>query len=173
MEDDGQLEALLATLDSAVTADKRVAALQSLQACIAQADDISLPEQLTAALKTQLKNQNHLVSSLALSIIPVYTTKLSLSIHHSKAHDVKSLLLAVLTPVLERLGDQKEKIRDAARSAAVQLARAAYSVSPSSAKDMHSAASSFEKLYKETGLAAKSAKVKEQVSLTGWGKAHR
>lgn len=169
MEDDGHLEILLASLDSAVTADKRVAALQSIQSYLDEAEQISDSDQLTALLKSQLKNQNHLVSSLALSIIPIYASKIvSLSLNHSKSQNVKNLLQSVLSIVIERLGDQKEKIREVAKVAIVEMASAAFVVSPPGGsaltKDAHSAAALFEKILKEIGLSAKSAKIKEQVS---------
>lgn len=166
MEDD-DLESLLASLESAATADKRVAALQSIQSYLETAEQISEADHLTSLLKTQLKNQNHLVSSLALSIIPIYAAKIiSSTFLPSKSQDVKNLLQSVLSIVIERLGDQKEKIREGARAAIVEMANSAFTVSPSGsalAKDAHSAAALFEKILKETGLSAKSAKIKEQV----------
>jgi hypothetical protein len=166
MEDEGYLSGLLASLDSAATPEKRIAALQSIQSYVSEVEEIQETDQLTAALKMQLKNQNHLVSSLALSIIPVYASKLVSRQHHSKVQDVKALILGVLSIVLEKLGDHKEKIREGARAAIIELASAAFVVSPSGsnlAKDVHSAPALFEKIYKESGLLAKSAKVKEQV----------
>lgn len=168
MEDEGYVDGLLASLETAATPEKRVAALHSIQSYIAEADELQQKEQLTSLLKAQLKNQNHLVSSLALSIIPGYAAKIVSTQHHSKAQDIKALLIAILSIVLEKLGDHKEKIREGARAAIIELASAAFAVSPSGsalAKDIHSAAALFEKIFKESGMLAKSAKVKEQVCL--------
>ncbi|UZJ56655.1 hypothetical protein CBS101457_005975 [Exobasidium rhododendri] len=168
MDDDDQLETLLAGLEVAVTADKRVAALQSIQTYIEGADDVLHTDQLTASLKVQLKNQNHLVSSLALSILPTYVAKVASSKQSTKAHNVKVVLHATLSTVLEKLGDQKEKIREEARLTVVEMAKAAFAVSPSGstlAKDGHTAVAMFEKVFKEAGLASKIAKVKEQSTL--------
>lgn len=166
MEDGGNIVDLLASLDSAATPEKRIAALQSIHSYIAEADELQETDQLTASLKTQLKNQNHLVSSLALSIIPVYASKLVSTNHQWKVHNVKALILATLSVVLEKLGDHKEKVKDGARAAIIELASAAFTVCPSGsnlAKDSNSTTAIFEKVYKESGLLAKSAKVKEQV----------
>lgn len=168
MDDDGtdQLATFISTLDLASTAEKRVAALQALQEYLSGPDEITHADQLSASLKSQLKNQNHLVSSLALSVLPIYVSRLVTPAIASRAHDVKVVLGATIPLVLERLGDHKEKIKEAAKSAVVELCKAAFAVSgPTSAsiRDPASAVTLFERLYREGGLAAKAAKVKEQV----------
>jgi CLIP-associating protein 1/2 len=173
MDDGDELEGLLTALDGALTAEKRVTALTFIQSYISQADEIHSADQLTTSLKTQLKNQNHLVSTLTLSILPTYVSKIvsiSSQRHPNKAHDVRSLLNSLLAVVLEKVGDQKEKTREGAKSTIVELAKAAFAVSPpigsALAKDPHSVVALFEKIVKESGLLAKSAKVKEHVSRT-------
>lgn len=78
----------------------------------------------------------------------------------------------MLPTILEKTGDQKERVRDAARKALVALGRAAQAVSTSShgsslstkGKEMETPLAIFERIFRDNGLGAKFARVKEQVS---------
>lgn len=74
---------------------------------------------------------------------------------------------------LEKLGDGKERVREVARKALVELGSAAYIASNgngmsssigSKSKEQETALAVYERLLRDGGLGAKFARVKEQVS---------
>jgi hypothetical protein len=88
-------------------------------------------------------------------------------------HHVKTAITSLMPAVLEKAGDGREKTREMAGKALEELGKAAidgsratlgHSVSHK-AKEIDSPLNAFERLLCDGGLMAKSAKIKEQVSL--------
>ena len=127
-----------------------------------------------------LKGSNHTLSTIALSFIPTYAPLLyphDAALHESHSvshHHVRLLINSLTIPTIDKLGDQKERIRDAARKAIIQLAHAAYRVSSAQTASTSSSTSStkgkevetplgiFERTLRDAGLASKIARVREQ-----------
>lgn len=186
-----QTRALVANVESAASAEKRVAAFASLQAHLEaiqehgggeggggtgrRSIDHHEADAIASTFKLMLKNANQSVSAAALFYLPSYAPLLVTSspTTHQLIHNVRVLMHATLALVLERLGDQKDRIKEGAKAAIAALGSAAFTsgsaagAAPSLSSRIDSDSSPqayFERMIRDQGLGAKSAKVKEQVS---------
>lgn len=99
------------------------------------------------------------------------------SIHEPKGvQHVKTAINSLMPTVLEKAGDGREKTREMAGKALEELGKAAidgsratlgHSISHKT-REIESPLNAFERLLCDTGLMAKSAKIKEQVSQRGY-----
>lgn len=116
------------------------------------------------ALKPSLKNQNQQLALAALILIPDLLS--IIDTHHS--HTVLGLVNSLTTIALERSGDAKDRVRDAAAKAVVTIGKTALAA-PASGASLSSSRSAetpivaFERILRDSGIAAKSARIKEQV----------
>lgn len=179
---------LVANVEAAASAEKRVAAFASLQAHLeeqfsrngaGQTLELVEADAVASAIKVMLKNANQSVSAAGLLYLPSYARLLvTSSPHHQLAHNIRALMHAALPLVLERLGDHKDKIKEGAKAAIAEMGSAAFSTGTGAAATAAAGASRaassrldgdsspqayFERMIRDHGLGAKSAKVKEQV----------
>lgn len=123
-------------------------------------------------LKLLLKDPHQSVSSAALTFVPTLVTHLrnNLDPQSDLVHAVRSIVTTLLTIILERCGDSKDRIRESAARALEEIGRAAIDASPNQlgsslrAKASEGPLELFEGLVRESGLMGKSAKIREQVS---------
>ncbi|EPQ31293.1 uncharacterized protein PFL1_01478 [Pseudozyma flocculosa PF-1] len=176
MADPDHIYELSERIHSNIDHDKKVAAFHALQEHIDAAGYVVEADSITSAVKVAMRSSNQALSSAALLFLSVYISLLypvSPNLEHPEPqnvvnHNVRLLVSSVTPSVIEKLGDQKERIREAARNALVELGRAAYGVSGAQlassgkGKEVESALGIFERLLREGGLAAKFARVREQ-----------
>ncbi|KAN0062589.1 suppressor of tub2 mutation [Thecaphora frezii] len=179
MADPDYVYELTQRVHSTIDSDKKVAAVHALHEHLQQAGYVVEADLVTAALKTALRGSNQALSNSALSFLSLYVSLLypvapNTEHHEPQAtinHNVRLLVSSITSSVLEKLGDQKERIREAARNVLVELGRAAYGVSGAQlasngkGKEVESALGIFERLLREGGLAAKFARIREQAVL--------
>lgn len=179
---------LVANVEAAASAEKRVAAFASLQAHLeeqfsrngaGQTLEHVEADAVASAIKVMLKNANQSVSAAGLLYLPSYAQLLvTSSPPHQLAHNIRALMHATLPLVLERLGDHKDKIKEGAKAAIAEMGSAAFNTGTGAAATAAAGASRagssrldgdsspqayFERMIRDHGLGAKSAKVKEQV----------
>ncbi|KAG8899341.1 suppressor of tub2 mutation [Tulasnella sp. 403] len=170
--------------------DTKVDALNKLQTHFEQDGDLADTDAVIAALKSCLRTPHqHLTTAALLAISPflraLYSAiRLSSASDHSKlslaealsnteTQQLRRALVAFLPSggIIDRLGDQKEKIRDAAGNALVIAATAAHFCSPASpktkdvSKSVELPLAVLEKHIKELGLGSKLPRVREQTTL--------
>lgn len=141
-------------------------------------------DSVVAVLKSCLRSANHHLTAATLSALVPFVRLLSSSIattgpvglsspssgQSKQVQQIRQVLLAFLPTggLLDRLGEQREKSRELARSALVALASVAFLSSPGGKprdvpKGHESPLSILEKHVKELGLASKVFRVREQV----------
>lgn len=184
MDDSVQyIRSILADLESAASAEKRVAALQSIQETAlgngGVAWDLShMYDDIGATLGPYTRSSNQFVSSKALSVISALLQRLysdisgelqagTIHIQHLQ-HNVKHLTDNLLSSIIEKLGDHRERIRDVAKACLVTLTKAAFVVSEHQLHGHHpeTVFAFFERLLQEEGLHAKAPKVRENTLLS-------
>ncbi|GAC94868.1 hypothetical protein PHSY_002441 [Pseudozyma hubeiensis SY62] len=172
MADPDAIYELAQRIESNIEVDKKVAALHSLQSLIQDAGYVVEADAVTSAIKVALKHANQALSTASLSFIPTYASMIHTSdgseSHSLLTHNVRILINSVCLLVIEKLGDQKERIREAARTALVELGNAAYAISAAQVttsgkgKETETPLGVFERTLREAGLAAKFARIREQ-----------
>ncbi|SPO30716.1 related to STU1 - component of the mitotic spindle [Ustilago trichophora] len=175
MADPDAIYELAQRIESNIDVDKRVAALHSLQSQLETAGYVVEPDAVTSAVKVTLKHANQSLSSASLSFIPTYASMIysgdGSESHSVLNHNVRMLINSVTLLVIEKLGDQKERVREAARTALVELGNAAYAISSGhimtsgKGKETETPLGIFERTLREAGLAAKFARIREQAVL--------
>ncbi|PWN49554.1 ARM repeat-containing protein [Violaceomyces palustris] len=170
---------LVSKIESSQDIDKRVSALQALEVEVATSDHVVEADSITFALKTTIRNPHQALVAASLSFLPSYVSALcphetssAQPNHHQSHHDIRALVTGTVPTVIERLGDQKERIRESARKALVELGRAAYLTSPTSShahlakgKEAETALGIFERILRDHGIGAKFARIREQSML--------
>ncbi|KAK0557336.1 suppressor of tub2 mutation [Tilletia horrida] len=174
-----QVIGLVTKIENAADADKRLAALQGLEAALDGAPEIPDSDAVVQILKISVRNANQAVSAAALAFLPSLFTSLAAPsvaqgriLPSSVAH-VRSAVTHLMPILIEKLGDQKERVREASRKALVQLGLSSFTVSPPpeansgagglrKGKDLETPLMIFERLLRENALGAKAARVKEQ-----------
>ncbi len=133
MADPDAIYELAQRIESNIEVDKRVAALHSLQSQIESAGYVVEADAVTSAVKVALKHANQALSTASLSFIPTYASMIysgdGTESHSVLNHNVRMLINSVTSLAIEKLGDQKERIREAARTALIELGNAAYAIS--------------------------------------------
>lgn len=172
MADPDAIYELAQRIESNIDVDKRVAALHSLQAQLESAGYVVEADAVTSAVKVALKHANQSLSTASLSFIPTYASMIysgdGSESHSILNHNVRMLINSVSLLVIEKLGDQKERIREAARTALIELGNAAYAISSGhlttsgKGKETETPLGIFERTLGEAGLAAKFARIREQ-----------
>ncbi len=172
MADPDAIYELAQRIESNIDADKRAAALHALQSQLESAGYVVEADAVTSAVKVALKHSNQALSTAALSFIPTYASMIysgdGSETHHVLNHNVRNLINSVSLLVIEKLGDQKERIREAARTALIELGNAAYAISSGhvmtsgKGKETETPLGIFERTLREAGLAAKMARIREQ-----------
>ncbi|KAI3483189.1 hypothetical protein L1887_53969 [Cichorium endivia] len=172
MVDADAIYELAQRIESSIEVDKRVAALHSLQSQLESAGYVVETDAVTSAVKVALKHANQALSTAALAFIPTYASMIysgdGTESHSVLNHNVRILVNSVGPLVIDKLGDQKERIREAARTALIELANAAYAISSGhittsgKGKETETPLGIFERSLREAGLAAKFARVREQ-----------
>ncbi|SPO31029.1 related to STU1 - component of the mitotic spindle [Ustilago trichophora] len=175
MADPDAIYELAQRIESNIDVDKRVSALQSLQSQLESAGYVVEADAVTSAVKVALKHANQSLSSASLSFIPTYASMIysgdGSESHSILNHNVRMLINSVSLLVIEKLGDQKERIREAARTALIELGNAAYAISSGhimtsgKGKETETPLGIFERTLREAGLAAKFARIREQAVL--------
>ena len=175
MADADAIYELAQRIESNIDADKRVAALHSLQSQIESAGYVVEADAVTSAVKVALKHANQALSTASLSFIPTYASMIysgdGTESHSILNHNVRILINSVCLLVIEKLGDQKERIREAARTALIELGNAAYAISSGhimtsgKGKETETPLGIFERTLRDAGLAAKFARIREQAVL--------
>ncbi|KAG8885181.1 suppressor of tub2 mutation [Tulasnella sp. 331] len=172
--------------------DLRVDALNKLEPLLEGTTDPADIDGIVAALKSCLRTPNHHLATAALAVLPSLFRRLAANLpsagddapltssspapgvrSNANLHQLRQALLAFLPSggVLDRLGDQREKARDAAREAFVAIAGVAYECSPNTGSRIKDKAHEpplaiVEKHVKELGLASKSFRIREQTILS-------
>ena len=172
MADPDAIYELAQRIESNIDVDKRVAALHSLQSQLESAGHVVEADAVTSAVKVALKHANQSLSTASLSFVPTYASMIysgdGSESHSILNHNVRMLINSVGVLVIEKLGDQKERIREAARTALIELGTAAYAISSGhlttsgKGKETDTPLGIFERTLREVGLAAKFARVREQ-----------
>ncbi|GAK66531.1 uncharacterized protein PAN0_013c4753 [Moesziomyces antarcticus] len=172
MADADAIYELAQRIESSIEVDKRVAALHSLQSQLESAGYVVEADAVTSAVKVALKHANQALSTASLAFIPTYASMIysgdGTESHSVLNHNVRMLVNSVGLLVIDKLGDQKERIREAARTAIIELANAAYAISSGhittsgKGKETETPLGIFERSLREAGLAAKFARVREQ-----------
>lgn len=172
MADPDAIYELTQRIESNLEIDKRVAALHSLHTALETAGYVVEADAVTSAVKVALKHSNQSLSTASLTFIPTYASMIytgdGSESHHALNHNVRNLINSITLLVNEKLGDQKERIREAARTALIELGNAAYSISSgntmtsSKGKETETPLGIFERAIREGGLTAKMARVREQ-----------
>ncbi|KAJ9474923.1 Protein STU1 [Pseudozyma hubeiensis] len=172
MADPDAIYELAQRIESNIEVDKRIAALHSLQSQIQEAGYVVEADAVTSAVKVALKHANQALSTAALSFIPTYASMIhdgdGSESHSLLNHNVRIFVNSVCLLVIEKLGDQKERIREAARTALVELGNAAYAISSAQVttsgkgKETETPLGIFERTLREAGLGAKFARIREQ-----------
>ncbi|KAJ1017761.1 hypothetical protein NDA16_005079 [Ustilago loliicola] len=175
MADADAIYELAQRIESNIDVDKRVAALRSLQSQLESAGYVVEADAVTSAVKLALKHANQVLSTASLSFIPTYASMIysgdASESHSVLNHNVRMLINSVSLLVIEKLGDQKERIREAARTALIELGNAAYAISSGhlitsgKGKEIETPLGIFERTLREAGLAAKMARIREQTVL--------
>ncbi|KAJ1580284.1 hypothetical protein NDA11_003022 [Ustilago hordei] len=175
MADADAIYELAQRIESNIEVDKRVAALKSLQSQLELAGYVVEADAVTSAVKVALKHANQALSTASLSFIPTYASMIysgdESESHSILNHNVRMLVNSVTLPVIEKLGDQKERIREAARTALIEIGSAAYAISSGhlmttgKGKETETPLGIFERTLREAGLAAKFARIREQTVL--------
>ncbi|EST08791.1 CLASP N-terminal domain protein [Kalmanozyma brasiliensis GHG001] len=172
MADPDAIYELAQRIESNIEVDKRVAALHSLQSQIESAGYVVEADAVTSAVKVALKHSNQALSTASLSFIPTYASMIysgdGTDTQSVLNHNVRMLVNSVTLLAIEKLGDQKERIREAARTALIELGNAAYAISSAQltssgkGKETETPLGIFERTLREGGLSAKMARVREQ-----------
>ncbi|KIS67447.1 uncharacterized protein UMAG_11759 [Mycosarcoma maydis] len=172
MADPDAIYELAQRIESNIEVDKRVAALHSLQSLLESAGHVVEADAVTSAVKVALRHANQALSTASLSFIPTYASMIysgdATDSHSLLNHNVRMLVNSVGLLVIDKLGDQKERIREAARTALIELGNAAYAISSGhlttsgKGKETETPLGIFERTLREAGLAAKFARVREQ-----------
>ncbi|SAM83757.1 related to STU1-component of the mitotic spindle [Ustilago bromivora] len=175
MADADAIYELAQRIESNIEVDKRVAALKSLQSQLELAGYVVEADAVTSAVKVALKHANQALSTASLSFIPTYASMIysgdGSESHSILNHNVRMLVNSVTSPAIEKLGDQKERIREAARTALIEIGNAAYAISSGhlmttgKGKETETPLGIFERTLREAGLAAKFARIREQTVL--------
>lgn len=124
---------------------------------------VTAPQEIVRALKPALKSSNFHVSFAALAVVQPF-------VNFVDAEDLAAVhdcIASFTPPVLDRSGDARERVRDAAAKdleALGKLALAATASSGAGRGGESTPITSFEEIMRGSGLQAKSAKVREQVS---------
>lgn len=168
---------LINKIESTNDVEKRLSLIGSLQSELEGCDKddqlhISTYDSISNLLKSLLKNPHQSIFTSSLSLLSVYSPLASTSTHHS--HNLKSLVSNSMLLALEKLGDGKERVRELARKALVELGSSAYvasngigmsnSTSLSKGKEVETPLAIYERFLRDNGLGAKSPRIKEQVS---------
>ncbi|TKY88871.1 hypothetical protein EX895_002112 [Sporisorium graminicola] len=172
MADPDAIYELAQRIESNVDVDKRVASLHSLQSQLESAGYVVEADAVTSAVKVALKHANQSLSTASLSFISTYASMIysgdGTESHSILNHNVRMLINSVSLLVIEKLGDQKERVREAARTALIELGNAAYTISSGhlttsgKGKETETPLGIFERTLREAGLAAKFARIREQ-----------
>ncbi|PWN20333.1 hypothetical protein BCV69DRAFT_312929 [Microstroma glucosiphilum] len=171
-EDDVQrFQDLVDSIDAATDLDGKTSALQHLSDHLPTFHSIPEADHLTATLKVLIKNQHPTLSHAALEFVSPLLAHMRSSIHEPKGvQHVKTAINSLMPTVLEKAGDGREKTREMAGKALEELGKAAidgsratlgHSISHKT-REIESPLNAFERLLCDTGLMAKSAKIKEQ-----------
>ncbi|KAG8992281.1 suppressor of tub2 mutation, partial [Tulasnella sp. 427] len=173
--------------------DAKVDALNKLQPQFEEATELSDVEGVIAVLKSCLRTSNQLLTAATLAVIPSFIRIISSSASQAASgagsnpptpgktgtspavQHLRHAIVAFLPPggVVDRLGEQREKARDSARLALVEISGAAFQSSPPTvgsrikdvAKGHETPLALVEKYVKELGLGSKVARVREQTTL--------
>ncbi|CAD6911776.1 unnamed protein product [Tilletia controversa] len=174
-----QVLALVAKIENAADADKRLAALQVMEATLDGATEIPDSDAVIQILKVSIKNAHQAVSTAALAFLPSLFTSLAAPvIAHGRVlpstiTHVRAAVNHLMPILIEKLGDQKERVREASRKALTQLGSSAFIVSPPAdpnaagrkGKELETPLMVFERLMRDNALGAKAARIKEQATL--------
>jgi CLIP-associating protein 1/2 len=173
MDGEDDILKAIASLELATLAEKRVTGLQALEASLERSNDIySHSEEVTGALRTQLKHANPLVAAKALSVLPTFVDRLTIDSSDVRraTYSLRQVISAFVPLMTERLGDHRERTREGADKVLTQLAAAA-----SKLCEQHAIAkprptedtplSVLEMSLVEHGLRSKVAKTREVVTL--------
>lgn len=152
--------------------------LQVLEATLDGADEIPDSDAVIQVLKVSVKNANQAVSAAALAYLPSLFTSLAAPsvaqgrILPSTVAHVRAAVNHLMPILVEKLGDQKERVREATRKALTQLGHSAFIVSPPAdtapgarkGKEVETPLMIYERLMKDNALGAKAARIKEQAT---------
>ncbi|PWY98091.1 hypothetical protein BCV70DRAFT_202266 [Testicularia cyperi] len=175
MADPDAIYELASRLESNIDIDKRIVALHTLQSQLESAGYIVEADAVTSAIRTTLKHSNQALSSAALAFVPTYASLIysgdGSESHAILNHNVRILVNSIAALVIDKLGDGKERIRESARTALVELGNAAYAISSGhlttsgKGKETETPLGIFERAIRENGLGAKFARIREQTVL--------
>ncbi|CAO1616812.1 unnamed protein product [Parajaminaea phylloscopi] len=166
-----RLVRLVEELSDAQDAEAKVTILHSIEASIHElgaALPFSVSHLLVSSLKVCLKTQNQATFSAALSTVPTIVNNIDSSDSSALLHAV----LALAPLVIEKTGDARERVREAASRVVEHIAKAALANSvfepplSASRSGAETPLVAVERIMKEAGLMAKSSKIKEQMCRT-------
>lgn len=178
----------LASLTINTAVDKKVEAIHNLEVAFTNGlteEEQEQIENITNILKLNLRSPNAQLGHAVVAILPAYIPILNNASNNENTRQLRLGLNAFLAPpngLMEKLADQKERIRDAARAALMALSigtlkfgsqaqsklqsSAKSSISSSSTKDASETPwAILEKALREQGLGGKAWRIREQTLL--------
>ncbi|KAE8269225.1 hypothetical protein A4X09_0g3129 [Tilletia walkeri] len=172
-----QVIGLVNKIENAADADKRLAAIQLLEATLDGATEIPDSDAVVQILKVSIKNSHQAVSTAALSYLPSLFASLAAPatthgrVLPSTVTHVRAAVNHLMPILIEKLGDQKERVREISRRALTQLGSSAFIVSPPpdpnarKGKELETPLMIFERLMRDNAMGAKAPRIKEQATL--------
>ena len=158
--------------------DKKIEALHSLEVILSSSSTfIQDFETITDSLKFNLRSPNAQLAHSVIALLPTYIPLISDASHIDNLKQFKLALNAFLSPpngIIEKLADQKERIRDAARAALMSLSLGALKYGSQSQSKLKSSNNKdindtpwliLEKSIREQGLNGKVWRIREQTLL--------
>ncbi|TIB93662.1 hypothetical protein E3Q19_00860 [Wallemia mellicola] len=179
---------VITSFTNGASVDKKVEAIHNLEVAFTNGlteEEQEQIENITNILKLNLRSPNAQLGHAVVAILPAYIPILNNASNNENTRQFKLGLTAFLAPpngLMEKLADQKERIRDAARAALMALSigtlkfgsqsqsklqsSAKSSVSSSSTKDAPETPwTILEKALREQGLGGKAWRIREQTLL--------